>query len=700
MKTDHEIDLQALLTTPVVQNAISDINPGLLERRAFRPPRCEVFKSACTSLRETDRYRFEIDQEAKRQLPRIIDNRVQVIVGEDQPADEQVTQFNRPRTIGVVFSGGPAPGGHNVIAGLFDAAKQANPDNRLVGFLMGPDGIIENEHVEITEALVDTYRNLGGFTMIRTGRTKIDTQEKMALSRQTCWDLGLNALVVVGGDDSNTNAAFLAQEMMDDGIQVIGVPKTIDGDVQVRDADGNVLCAISFGFHSAARAFSQDISNLCTDCSSDRKYWHICKVMGRSASHLALEVALQTHANMTLIGEDLADYVDQRRIAAARQAQTADFTAYGITLRNLSRVICDAIVRRAAVGKNCGVLVIPEGVLEFINEIQVFIIKLSTILADYNNKHDRDFHTRFPRLEDKLEYLRRLAKDIANGSAPGVWNARDDELFNDIPAFFQEGLLTERDSHGNFQFSLVETDKVLMGLVKDYLNILREKGLYKLGIERAYYQKVMRKGGLDPATYAEVLFQDAAAEHLLVRQSIISRKTLRQALVKGGLLAEEARIPDPVVKIFNKSIPNFKTQTHFYGYDGRGSHPTRFDCNYTYNLGLTVFSLIANGATGQMAAIRNLEKDFSEWEPMGIPIAPLMHLEGREGKLALVLEKRLVDLNSVAFQVVKACREDWLKAAPGEDRYRRPAPIRFDGKSEDERPLTLELNALQKKGAG
>ncbi len=697
MKPDQQVDLRALMTNPVVKNAISDINPGLLERRAFRPPRCEVFQSACTSLRETDRYRFEIDAEAKRQLPRIIDNRVQVIVGEDQPEDGQVAQVTRPRTVGVVFSGGPAPGGHNVIAGLFDAAKQANPQNRLIGFLMGPDGIIENEHVEITAELVDAYRNLGGFTMIRTGRTKIDSQEKMALSRQTCRDLELDALVVVGGDDSNTNAAFLAQEMMDDGIQVIGVPKTIDGDVQVRDADGNVLCAMSFGFHSAARAFSQDISNLCTDCSSDRKYWHICKVMGRSASHLALEVALQTHANMTLIGEDLADYVDQNRIQAARQAQTADFTAYGITLRNLSRVICDAIVRRAAVGKNCGVLVIPEGVLEFINEIQVFIIKLSTIIADYNNKHDRDFHTRFPRLEDKLEYLRRLAKDIANGSAPGVWNARDDELFNDIPEFFQEGLLTERDSHGNFQFSLVETDKVLMGLVKDYLTILREKGLYKLGIERVYYEKTMLKGGLDPAAYAKVMFQDAEADHLLMHRSVISRKTLRQILEKGALLKEADPIPAPVMKIFNKSIPNFKTQTHFYGYDGRGSNPTRFDCNYTYNLGLTVFSLIANGATGQMAAIRNLEKDFSEWEPMGIPIAPLMHLEERKGKLALVLEKSLVDINSVAFQVVKACRENWLNASQGEDNYRRPAPIRFDGQSEDERPLTLELNALEEQ---
>jgi pyrophosphate--fructose-6-phosphate 1-phosphotransferase len=420
--------------------------------------------------------------------------------------------------------------------------------------------------------------------------------------------------------------------------------------------------------------------------------------MGRSASHLALEVALQTHANMTLIGEDLADYVDQRRIEAARAARTADFTAFGITLRHLSRVICDAIVRRAAVGKNCGVLVIPEGVLEFINEIQVFIIKLSTIIADYNNKHDRDFHTSFPRLEDKLEYLRRLSKDITSGSAPGVWNARDDELFNDIPAFFQEGLLTERDSHGNFQFSLVETDKVLMGLVKDYLNILREKGLYKVGIDRAYFEKTMLKGGLDPTTYAQVLFLDPDADHLLVREAVISLKTLRQTLVKGGLVTEEGHLPGPVVKLFNKSIPNFKTQTHFYGYDGRGSHPTRFDCNYTYNLGLTVFSLIANGATGQMAAIRNLEKDFSEWEPMGIPIAPLMHLEERKGKLALVLEKSLVETNSVAFQVVKACREKWLNASRGEDNYRRPAPIRFDGQSEDERPLTLELNALAGQG--
>jgi pyrophosphate--fructose-6-phosphate 1-phosphotransferase len=700
MKSTSDIDIQALLEKPAVKSAVSNINPGLLERRAFKPPRCAVFEAPCTVLRHTDRYRFEIDPEARRQLPRIIENVVQVVAAADA-ADQDARQRQARRlTVGIVFSGGPAPGGHNVIAGLFDALTQANPASRLFGFLMGPDGIIESEYIEITRELVDEYRNVGGFTMIRTGRTKIDTAEKMALSRQTCRDLGLNALVVVGGDDSNTNAAFLAQDMLDDGIQVIGVPKTIDGDVQVRDADGHVLCAISFGFHSAARAFSQDISNLCNDCSSDRKYWHICKVMGRSASHLALEVALQTHANITLIGEDLADYVDARRITAAREQQTTDFTAFGITLRHLSRVICDAIVRRAAVGKNCGVLVIPEGVLEFINEIQVFIIKLSTIIADYNNKHDVGFHLAFPRLEDKLEYLRRLAKVNLGLAGSGIWSARDDELFNDIPAFFQEGLLTERDSHGNFQFSLVETDKVLMGLVKDYLSILREKGQYKVGIEQAYYRKIMRKGGLDAAAYAKVLFQDPTSAYLLVKPSIISQKTLRQALAKADLIGEDDAMPKPVAKIFTLAVPNFKTQTHFYGYDGRGSHPTRFDCMYTYNLGYTVFSLIANGATGQMAAIRNLEKDFDEWEPLGIPIAPLMHLEERKGKLTLVLEKSLVDTRSVAFQVVKHCREAWLAASPGEDNYRRPAPILFDGRSEDERPLTLELNALAGDGAG
>jgi pyrophosphate--fructose-6-phosphate 1-phosphotransferase len=509
----------------------------------------------------------------------------------------------------------------------------------------------------------------------------------------------LDALVIVGGDDSNTNAAFLAQEMFDDGVQVIGVPKTIDGDIQVRDDSGNVLCAMSFGFHTAARAFANSISNLCTDSSSDVKYWHICKVMGRVASHLALEVALQTHANLTLIGEDLADYIDENRLKTAQKEGSVDYHAYGMTLRHLSRVICDGILRRAAVGKNYGVIVIPEGVLEFINEIQVFIIKLNTIIAEYNQTHDKGFHLAFVLLEDKLEYLRRLAQRSREDAAFTLWNTRDDDLFNDIPAFFQEGLLMERDSHGNFPFSQVETEKVLMDLVKDYLSILKEEGLYRLGIKQAYFRKTLTQAGLDPEAFGPLLFENYAdAEFLLRKTSIISVKTCKQALLKAGLIKQDDQIPAAVEKIYKKSVPAFKTQIHFYGYDGRGNDPTRFDCIYTYNLGLTVFSLIANGATGQMAAIRNLEKDFSKWEPIGIPIAPLMHLEERKGRLALVLEKSIVNVDSVAFQVVKANRERWLAAGLDEDHYRRPGPIRFTGRSEEDRPITLELNALANQG--
>jgi pyrophosphate--fructose-6-phosphate 1-phosphotransferase len=562
---------------------------------------------------------------------------------------------------------------------------------------VGPDGIIENEAIELTDELVNQYRNLGGFTMIKTGRAKIDTKEKMTLSKKTCKSLELDALVIVGGDDSNTNAAFLAQEMLADGVQVIGVPKTIDGDIQVRDAEGNVLCAMSFGFHTAARAFANSISNLCTDASSDVKYWHVCKVMGRVASHLALEVALQTHANMTLIGEDLSDYTDEERIEKAKTQGTTDYHAYGMTLRHLSRIICEGIVKRAAVGKNFGVIVIPEGVLEFINEIQVFIIKFNTIIAEYNQTHDKDFHSSFPLLEDKLDYLRRLAQRSREDAHFKLWNMRDDDLFNDIPAFFQEGLLMERDSHGNFPFSQVETEKVLMGLVLDYLNILKEAGEYKIGIHRDYYRKTLAHAGFDPERYGPVLFKNyAQGEYLLVKPSIISLKTLQQSLDKEGLVPSGEKIPAAVEKMFKKSVPSFKTQIHFYGYDGRGNDPTRFDCIYTYNLGLTVFSLIANGATGQMAAIKNLEMDFAEWAPIGIPIAPLMHLEERKGKLTLVIEKSIVDVDSIAFQIVKANKEKWLAATPDDDHFRRPGPIRFTGKSEEERPLTLELNALGK----
>jgi diphosphate-dependent phosphofructokinase len=695
MGSSVKIDIETLLNHSLAEEVTSDVNKDVIERRTFSPKKIGLFSEGYTSLEEYPDYKFSNDKEAEKVLPDIINNNVQKIVNDSKKSEEDKKFFNKKRNIGVVFSGGPAPGGHNVIAGIFDEAKRVNPDSKVFGFILGPDGILEGNYIEITASLVDAHRNMGGFSMIKTGRTKIDSKEKIALSKKVCEALKLDALIVIGGDDSNTNAAFLAQEFKSSKIQVIGVPKTIDGDIQVKTDCGKTLSAISFGFHSAARSFSQNISNLSNDSSSDVKYWHICKVMGRVASHLALESALQTHANLTFIGEELADYVDKERLEIAEEKGEIDYTAFGITLRHLSRVICDAIVRRASCGKNYGVMIIPEGVLEFINEIQIFIIKLSKIIADYNNIHDMDFHSSFPTLNEKLDYLRRLTRGVKGEKDIAIWNFRDDDLFNQLPTFFQEGLLIERDTHGNFQFSLVKTEKIIVDMVKEYLDMLIEKGEYKVGIKAEYFKLTLEQSGLDPDVFGRVLFRNfEESQFLLVKKSIISQKTLKQVFISEGIIKENEEVPEAVKTIFNKSVPKFKTQLHFYGYDGRGSDPTLFDCNFGYNLGMTAFSLIANGATGQMAAISNLEQDFEQWEPHGVPIAKLMHLEERKGRLSLVIERSVVDTNSNAFRIFKALREDWLAANPKKDRYRRPGPVRFTGKSEEDRPITLTLNSI------
>ncbi|MCP3900901.1 MAG: phosphofructokinase [Desulfobacteraceae bacterium] len=696
MGSGQEIGINTLLNHALTEEVTSDVNKEVIERRAFSPKKISVFSEGYTSLEEKAHYKFSNDKEAEKVLPDIINNNVQKIIKGSDKSKEDKKFFNKKRNIGVVFSGGPAPGGHNVIAGIFDEIKRVNPDSKLYGFILGPDGIIEGNYIEITSSLVDAYRNMGGFSMIKTGRTKIDSKEKIDFSRKVCQKLKLDALVVIGGDDSNTNAAFLAQEFKKYGIQVVGVPKTIDGDIQVKTDCGEILCAISFGFHTAARGFSQNISNLANDANSDVKYWHICKVMGRVASHLALESALQTHANLTFIGEELADYVDTERLDKAKKNDEIDYTAFGITLRHLSRVICDAIVKRAACGKNYGIMIIPEGILEFINEIQIFIIKLNKIIADYNNVHDSDFHSSFPSLNEKLDYLKRLTRGIQYEKDISIWNLRDDDLFNQLPLFFQEGLLIERDTHGNFQFSLVKTEKIIIDMVKEYLDMLIEKGEYKVGIDQEYYKYTLRQSGLDLEKFGKALFRNYESDKLyIVKKSIISKKTLKQILVLEKLIKEDEEVPKAIMQIFNKSVPKFKTQLHFYGYDGRGNDPTLFDCNFGYNLGMTAFSLVANGATGQMAAIKNLEHGFEKWEPLGVPIAKLMHLEERKGRLALVIERAVVDTNSNAFRVFKALREEWLAANPGKDRLRRPGPVRFTGKSEEDRPITLTLNSIK-----
>ncbi len=680
---------------PEVIEATRNISEEHKKRLLYEPDKCGVFLEDITALEDNSNHSFDIEQEAEHIFKNNINNKLQKVLVPKAKDEVHEKNYRKKRIIGVVFSGGPAPGGHNVIAGIYHAAKKANPENRVVGFIGGPDGIIENETIEITDSLVNNYMNTGGFTMIKTGRTKIDTHKKMDAVKKTCKLLKLDALVIIGGDDSNTNAAYIAEELYNDGIKVIGVPKTIDGDIQVKDNKGIRLCSIPFGFHSASKAFSANISRLCTDSSSDVKYWHICKVMGRVASHLALETALQTHANMTIIGEELADYVDEKRLKKAKENNQTDYTAYGMTLRKLSRVVCDGVVKRALAGKNYGVIILPEGVLEFINEIRMFITKLNIIIEDFNSIHDRSFHKEFPLLKDKLEYLRKLAMKSREESSFTLWNTRDDDLFTALPPFFQEGLLTERDSHGNFQFSLVKTDEILMELVKDHLNFLKEKGIYKLGLKKSYFIKILKSEGIDPEVYGPVIFRDYSQEILIVKSSIMSFTTLKQALLEAGLMKKEDNLLHCIKHIYEKTVPKFKTQYHFYGYDGRGSDPTYFDCIYCYNLGFTAFSLIANNATGQMAAVKNLEKALEYWEPIGIPIVPLLKLEERKGKLSLVIERSVVDLNDPAFLTLKAKREKWLASEPGEDNYRHASTISFDEEQKREKPLTLILNAVE-----
>ncbi len=542
------------------------------ERRAYQPGLCPAL-AAGGITRPLDHDDLEILKVAREQLPFVSQNRLlEIIPG--------ASSRKEPLRLGIVLSGGPAPGGHNVIAGVFEAAKASHPDSRLIGFLAGPKGIISNSHLEVTGEMVALYKNSGGFHMLGTGRDKIDTPEKMEQCRKTCAALKLDGLVVVGGDDSNTNAAFLAENLRETGTRVVGIPKTIDGDLRVPG-----LLQLPFGYHSACTAFATEIGNLNSDCKSDLKYWHFNRLMGRSASHIALEVALQTHPNVILIGEEIEENE--------------------LTIHQVVRLIADTVVARAGSGKNYGTILIPEGILEFIHEINVLIIKISYIIAAYNREatEEESFH----RLsyEDQVQLI----------DNHDIWRDYDSRVFLGFPFLLQRGLMLPRDSHGNFQFAMVNTERILLEMVATYLRKQRAKGVYK---------------------------------------------------------------------------GNFRTQNHYYGYDGRGTFPTNFDCDYAYNLGQVAYVLLAEGASGYMAGIQDLHRQVADWRPIGIPLAPLMHLEERKSRLELVIAKRNVDLGSPAFQALARERDKWAM----EDHYRFPGPMQFSGPGADNKPLSLLLDSL------
>jgi len=338
-----------------------------------------------------------------------------------------------PLRVGVVFSGGQASGGHNVISGLFDALKKMNSKSILYGFLNGPSGIVENSYIEITEDLLLSYRNQGGFDLIGSGRTKIETTSQLEAAVNTVRILNLDGLVIIGGDDSNTNAAILAEYFIahDTKTSVIGVPKTIDGDLKNDDIE------ISFGFDTATKTYSEIIGNLTRDALSAKKYYYFVKLMGRSASHIALECALQTHPNLTLIGEEVA--------------------ANKSTLKEVVQLIVELVKKRAADGKNYGVILIPEGLIEFIPEVKVLITELNALLA--NNT--------IVSQEEKIAFI---LKNLSTDST---------ECFQILPKNIQAQLLIGRDAHGNVQVSKIETERLLIEMVKSALKEQSKMGNYK-----------------------------------------------------------------------------------------------------------------------------------------------------------------------------------------------------------------------------
>ena len=338
--------------------------------------------------------------------------------------------------VGVVLSGGQAPGGHNVVSGILDGIKASSPKSNLIGFLGGPSGLIENKFVNLTPAFVKDYRNTGGFDIIGSGRTKLETEEQFASALSTMQAHKLDALVIVGGDDSNTNACMLAEYIAAKGspINVIGVPKTIDGDLK------NSEIGASFGFDTASKVYSELVGNICRDANSAKKYWHFIKLMGRSASHITLEVALQTQPNLTFISEEIAEKK--------------------MTLDQVVKTITDTIVRRSEMKKNFGVIVIPEGLIEFIPEVKKLIAELNDLLAGKDDFANLG-------MDDKLQFVN---KNISAASA---------KVFSSLPMLIKSQLLMDRDPHGNVQVSRIETDKLLIDLVGDALRELKQAGKYK-----------------------------------------------------------------------------------------------------------------------------------------------------------------------------------------------------------------------------
>ena len=349
----------------------------------------------------------------------------------------QNNEIGKKINVGVILSGGQAPGGHNVICGLYDALKKANPESQLYGFMGGPSGILDDKFIIMTDDLINAYRNTGGFDIIGSGRTKLETKEQFEVCTKVCHKHDINAIVIIGGDDSNTNAAVLAEYFRAQGesICVVGCPKTIDGDLK------NESIEASFGFDTATKTYSELIGNIERDANSARKYWHFIRLMGRSASHIALECALQTQPNICLIGEEVE----------AKNQSIEEITNY----------IADIVAKRSEKGNDFGVILVPEGLIEFVPSLKVLIREINDLLA----KTEKEFNV-IETVADKITFVEANLSD------------RSKKVFNSLPEEIKGQLLADRDPHGNVQVSKIETEKLLIQTVTKRLKQMKAEGKY------------------------------------------------------------------------------------------------------------------------------------------------------------------------------------------------------------------------------
>ena len=400
-------------------------------RAAYQPKLPNALKGAVKAVEGAATQSVGNQDEIKALFP----NTYGLPVVEFLPAD---SENKKSINVGIILSGGQAPGGHNVISGLYDGVKSLNKDNKLYGFLMGPGGLVDHKYVEFTDEFIDEYRNTGGFDIIGSGRTKLEKESQFESGIEILRELGIQALVIIGGDDSNTNACVLAEyyAAKNYGVQVIGCPKTIDGDLK------NEQIETSFGFDTACKTYSELIGNIQRDCNSARKYWHFIKLMGRSASHIALECALETQPNVCLISEEVE----------AKKQSLDDVVTY----------IANIVAQRAAKGNNFGTVLIPEGLIEFIPAIKSLIAQLNEVLTDPATGEPREFDS----ADAQIDFVK---SNITPANLA---------VLESLPADVARQLCLDRDPHGNVQVSLIETEKLLSRMVATKLEAWKAEGKY------------------------------------------------------------------------------------------------------------------------------------------------------------------------------------------------------------------------------